>query len=122
MKIINILLFQKLFKQRSNPHQVSYEDSPMKIVRLKVWISFSQSDDLAIHSRSQVRLKLDKCLTCTITAISRTVFISYGIQTWHDGRHMHGISAHAHAGGLDLDERSHWVGKGKKSVLNHFDN
>ena len=48
------------------------------IVRLKVYIIFSQSDDLALHSRSQLHLKLDKCLTCTIIAISQTVF-----KLWH---------------------------------------
>ena len=67
----------------------------VRIVRLKVYIICSQSDDLALHSRSQLRLKLDKSLTCTIIALSRTVCLSYVIQTWHDGRLMHGISAHA---------------------------
>ena len=35
----------------------------VKIVRLKVYVYtiFSQSDDLALLSRSQLRLKLDKC-------------------------------------------------------------
>ena len=33
----------------------------VKIVQLKVYIIFSQSNDLATHSRSQLRLKLDKC-------------------------------------------------------------
>ena len=32
----------------------------VKIVRLKVYIIFSQSDDLALHSKSQLRLKLEK--------------------------------------------------------------
>ena len=54
----------------------------VKIVRRKVLIIFSQSDDLALHSRSQLCLKLDKCLTCTIIAIFWTV--NHGIQTWHD--------------------------------------
>ena len=44
----------------------------VKIVRLQVYIIFSQFDDLALLSRSQLRLKLKKCLTCTIIAISRT--------------------------------------------------
>ena len=34
----------------------------LKIVRLKRYLIFFQSDDLALYSRSQVRLKLDKCL------------------------------------------------------------
>ena len=33
----------------------------VKIVRLNVYTIFSQFDDLALHSRSQLRLKLDKC-------------------------------------------------------------
>ena len=33
----------------------------VKIVRLKVYIIFSESDDLALHSRTQVHLTLDKC-------------------------------------------------------------
>ena len=35
----------------------------VKAIRLKVYISFSQSDDFALYARSQLRLKLDKCLT-----------------------------------------------------------
>ena len=44
-----------------------------KIIQLKGYIICSQSEDLALRSRSKVRLKLDKCVTCTIIAISRTV-------------------------------------------------
>ena len=33
----------------------------VKIVRLKVYIIFSQSNDLALHPRSLLHLKLDKC-------------------------------------------------------------
>ena len=40
-----------------------------KIVQLKVKLLFSQSDDLALHPRSQLHIKLDKCLTCTIIAV-----------------------------------------------------
>ena len=43
----------------------------VKIVRLKIYIIFSQSDDLA---QGHNFIKLEKCLTCTTTAISRTVF------------------------------------------------
>ena len=50
----------------------------VKIVCLMVYIIFSQSVDFALHSRSQLHLKLDKCLTCTITATSQTVF-----KLWH---------------------------------------
>ena len=36
----------------------------VKVIRLEVHKIFSQSDDLALHSRSQLRLKLDNFLTC----------------------------------------------------------
>ena len=55
MKIINVRLFHK-------------------IVRPEVYIIVSESDDLALHSRFHNCLKLDKCLTCTIIAVSQTVF------------------------------------------------
>ena len=63
---------------------------------------------------SSLLLKLDKINVCTIIAVSRTVFKLYGIQTWHDGRHMRGIYAHARFDDLDLDELSQLVGKCKK--------
>ena len=50
----------------------------VKIVQLKVYIIFSQSNDLALHSKSQLHLKHDNCLTCIIIAISRTAF-----KLWH---------------------------------------
>ena len=50
----------------------------VKTVRLKVYIIGSQSDDLVLHPRSQLRLKLETSLTCTITAIlCWTVFMAY---------------------------------------------
>ena len=48
-------------------------------------------------------------------------YLSYFIQTWHAGRPIHGIYAHARFDDLDLDARSLWVDKGKDSVLNYFD-
>ena len=38
--------------------------------------------------------------------------MNYGIQSWHDGRFMHGISdgAHAHFDDINLDARSQWLG------------
>ena len=102
MKIINVWLFQKC------------STIPIKfavmIVWLKVYIICSQFDNLTLHSRSQLRLKLYNCLTCTIIAISRTVF-----KLWCDGRLLHDILAHALVDDLDCDAK--WVGKGKKSVL-----
>ena len=35
---------------------------------------------------------------------------------------MHGIYAHAHFDGLDLDARSQWISRGKISVFNYLDN
>ena len=49
-------------------------------------------------------------------------YLSYGIQTWHDGRLMHCTYAYARFDDLGLDARSHWVGKGSKSALNYLDN
>ena len=47
-------------------------------------------------------------------------YLSYGIQTWHDGRRVHVISAHAGLDDLDLDSRSSWVGKGKHLHLSSY--
>ena len=88
MKIINVRLFLKLF--------ITFA---VKIVREKAYTIVSQSDDLALHSRSQLRHNLDKCLTCTIIG----QYLSCGIQTWHADRLMHDISAHARFDDLDLD-------------------
>ena len=41
----------------------------VKIVRLKVYVIFSQFDDLDLHSSSQLRLKRDKFITCPIIVI-----------------------------------------------------
>ena len=46
----------------------------VKIFRLKVYIIMYRPDGHPLHSRSQLRLKLDKCLACTVIAIFRTVF------------------------------------------------
>ena len=59
MKIVNIWLLQKLF---NNAHHVFCEHSP-----IKGQYGRCQFDDLDLHSRSQVRLKLDYFLTCNIT-------------------------------------------------------
>ena len=50
----------------------------VEIAWLKVYIIFSQFDDLALHPRSKLRLKLDKYLTYIIIAISQTVS-----KVWH---------------------------------------
>ena len=67
----------------------------VNIVWLTVYIIFSHSDDLALHSRSQLRLKLDKLMINLSIAISRT---------GHDVWNMHGIFAHGRFD--DLDARS----------------
>ena len=84
----------------------------VKIVHFKVYIIFAQSDDLALNSRSQLRLGLHRCLTCTIIAISWIVFKLWH-SPWYNFRLMHDVYAHAHFDDLDLDARSQWVDKGK---------
>ena len=71
-----------------------------------------QSDDVNLHSRSIVRLKLDKALTCSVIVISLTIFQL-------DLCMAYIYNAHAH-----LDElRSQWlIGRGQKSTLNYLDN
>ena len=94
----------------------------MNTVPLKIYIIFSQPDDLALHSRSQLRLKLDiQCLTRARIVLFRTRYLSYGIQTWHDGRLMHGIPAHAILMTLTLFVTV-CMQKQNKSVLNNLDN
>ena len=48
-------------------------------------------------------------------------YISYYIRTWHGGRLVDTLYAHARFDDLDLDTRSQWIGEGKQSVLNYFD-
>ena len=88
----------------------------MEIVRQKVYIVFSQSDDIDLHSRSQLPLKRDKLVTCTlIVVISRIIF-----KLWHSKPGMMldlcmaYIYTHAHSDDLDLDARSQWVSTRKK--------
>ena len=69
----------------SNAHQVCCEDSPTKGL-----YDHCQSDDLDLHSRSQVRLKFDYFLTCNMSD-NITKKLSYYMQTWHAGRLMHGV-------------------------------
>ena len=104
MKIINVGLFQKLFEPIA--HQVCCDDSPTKVL-----YDHCQFDDLDLHSRSQVRLKLDYFL---IRNISDSI---NNIQTWHDGRFMDAVYVHAPFDDPDIDARSQWVGKGKQSAL-----
>ena len=50
------------------------------------------------------------------------MYLSYGIQTWHDGRLMRGIHAHAHFDDLDLNAKSKWFVRYNASALNYLDN
>ena len=86
------------YRSSRNAHQVCCEDSLTK----GLYYNLCQSDDLDLHFRSQLRLKLDFCLICRLIAISQ--YLIYGIQTWHDGRLiMHGIYTPAHFDDLHLD-------------------
>ena len=62
----------------TDTHQVCCEDCPTTGL-----YGHCQPDDLDLHSRSQLHLKLDLCLSCAIIVISQ-----YGIQTVLDGRLM----------------------------------
>ena len=81
IKIIKVPLFQQLFKQC--PSSLLWR-CPIK--GLYKIIIFSQSNELALHSRAHRRLKLNKCLTCTdiLNSIKR-----YGIPTSQEGRHIY---------------------------------
>ena len=52
----------------SNAHQVCCEDCPTK------GLYVCQSDELDLRARSQLRLKLDKVLTCSFNVISLKTF------------------------------------------------
>ena len=70
----------------SNVHHVCCADSQTKGL-----YDHCQSVDFNLHSRSQVGLKLDYVLACNIS----DNILSYYIQTWHDGRLMDALYAHA---------------------------
>ena len=74
----------------SNPHQDCCEDSLTKGLYLfSVRCPFS----ILTQGLNCISNLTNVNLTCTIIAISRTVFKRWPIQTWHGGRLMHGISA-----------------------------
>ena len=77
----------------SNARQVRCEDSLSKCL-----YDHCQSDDLDLHSKSQMRLELDYLLTCNISDNIEAITC---IQTGHDGRLMHGI--HTHFDDFDFD-------------------
>ena len=123
MKInVNVRLFSETFQAMP----IKFAVKTVRLESLYNSFSFSQSDDcdLALHSRSQLRLKRDNILTCTIIVISLALFfLSHDIQTWKDGTL---ISWHNYTDvrfdDLDLDARSQWVGRGKQSALNYIEN
>ena len=99
----------------NNGHEDCCEDNPTKGL-------FSQSDDLALHSKSQLCLKHDNFLNLYYNSnISDSIIF----KLWHSKLGMMldlciGISAHAH---FDyLAARLQWVGIGQKSALNYLDN
>ena len=73
----------------SNAHHVCCEDSPIKGLYNRC-----QSDDLDLHSRSQLRLKLDSVLTCSWIVRSRTNIYSIAFKL--------GVTVHIHAHFDDL--------------------
>ena len=89
-------MFDYFKNYSNNAHQVCCEDSPTKGL-----YGHCSPMTLTIHSRSQVRLKLDYFLTCNIFRH----YLSYYIQTWHDSRlkQWHIIYAHAHLDDLEFD-------------------
>ena len=77
----------------------------VKIDRLKIYYDHCQSDD--------------KCVSTWLLVNLQYVgqYLGYYIQKWRDGRRMDAIYAHARFDDLelDIDARSHWVGKGKNN-------
>ena len=76
-EIIKVWLFHKLFKQCTFAVIIGYD---------KGLYDHCQSDDLDLYSRSQVRLKR---LIFNLQYLGQ--YLSYCIQTWHDGRHMDAV-------------------------------
>ena len=72
MKIRNVRLFIETVQAMPIKFAVN-------IVRLKVNIICSQSDDIDVHSRSQLRLKLDKFVTCSVMVIFSAMAFKLGM-------------------------------------------
>ena len=87
----------------------------VKIVRVNVYMTIDNpKTDLHSQITSQTGLLFN------LQYLGQ--YLMYYIQTWHDGILMDAIYAHARFDDLNLDARSQWVGKGKYSALNYFDN
>ena len=67
-------MFDYFRNSSSNAHQVGCEDSPTEVL-----YNICQSDDLDLHLKSQLCLKLDKCLTCSLIVIFRTILNKLGM-------------------------------------------
>ena len=85
----------------------------VKVVRLKVYIILSQSDDLALHKRSQHRVKREKFIADSIQAIAFNLGMTVDLCMAYN-------YAHARFDDLDLDARSQWDGRGKISSFNNL--
>ena len=73
-----------------------------------------QSDDLAVHPRSQLRIKFDNLKKpCTILAMSRIIFMHAMLFKCGMTIDLCMADADARFDDLDLDARSQWVGRGK---------
>ena len=75
-------MFDYVRNYSSKSHQVYCEDSLTKGLH-----DHCQFDDLELHSRPQVHLKLDYFLTCHYLG----QYLSYYIHTWHDSRLMNAL-------------------------------
>ena len=89
----------------------------VKTVNDIVYIINSQDKNLPLHSRSQVSLKRDQSLTCTIIVIYQTIFkVWYPCLAWRYCRLIHGIYTHARFHDLDVVAKSQWVGIGTQLI------
>ena len=77
------------------------EDSPTKCL-----CNIFQSDDRDLHSRSQLRLILDKCFTCAIIVMSRTLFKPMAFKHGMPVDLCMAYISHARFDDLDLHARS----------------
>ena len=106
-------MFDYYRNSSSNPHHVCHKDSLTKGL-----YDHCQSDNLDIHSRSQVLLKLYYFFNLQYLG----QYLSFYIQAWHDSTLMDAVYVYSRFDDLDHDARSQWVGKGKISALNALSN
>ena len=104
------MFLQTLFNQRPS---ACCEDTPTKVL-----YDGCHSVDLDLHTRSQMRLKLDYFLTCNIANNIYAITFTLGMAVELSMPHY----AHARSDDLDLDAKSLLVGKGNKSALHALGN